>query len=191
MTDEPRFERKYVAPIELAPEIEARLRLHPAVFHAAYPPRWVNSLYFDTPDARGYVENVDGIAERTKLRLRWYGDLHDRVAAQFEIKTRHGLVGKKTVLAPDHPALRGVEPVLITRYLRRYYESFDHRFRVTLDAPVQYLSPSGRQQSDDHAVLELKYAREDARDADRIAAASGITLSRNSKYRIGRERILH
>ncbi len=41
----------------------------------------VSSVYFDAPGLRCWREKVDGVAERRKLRLRWYGEVGEGGAA--------------------------------------------------------------------------------------------------------------
>ena len=42
-------------------------------FRDHYPEREVNSIYFDQ-NFSSLIENIEGISNREKLRLRWYGD---------------------------------------------------------------------------------------------------------------------
>lgn len=48
-----------------------QLGLHPV---KPYPSRQINSVYFDTHDLNDYVDNISGIADRTKTRIRWYNE---------------------------------------------------------------------------------------------------------------------
>ncbi|MAF64649.1 MAG: hypothetical protein CMJ84_03175 [Planctomycetes bacterium] len=95
-----RYERKYHAQgIDLA-AVEALLRLHPAHFRQAFPPRFVNNLYLDSPTLSDYSAHVNGMANRRKVRVRWYGDDAggaDRILPRpvLELKTRRGTVGTK------------------------------------------------------------------------------------------------
>ena len=58
-----------------AHQVRALVKLHPSMFYEPYPPRYVNNLYLDTEDMENYLDNVSGVAERRKVRIRWYGDL--------------------------------------------------------------------------------------------------------------------
>jgi SPX domain protein involved in polyphosphate accumulation len=42
--------------------------------YSPFPKREINSLYFDTPDFRCVKENLAGISNREKIRLRWYNE---------------------------------------------------------------------------------------------------------------------
>ncbi|MDP6539724.1 MAG: polyphosphate polymerase domain-containing protein [Planctomycetota bacterium] len=95
-----RYERKYHAlGLDLS-AVEALLRVHPAAFRRAYPPRWINNLYFDSPTLADYCAHVNGMANRRKVRVRWYGALDPDGAGRLprpvlELKTRRGTVGTK------------------------------------------------------------------------------------------------
>ena len=153
-----RFEMKLVCDPGRLAQARSWLRLHPAAFVKAYPPRVVNSLYFDTGHLRCLDANLAGDAAREKLRLRWYGEGRGPVAAVLELKQKENLLGRKRRLQlagrldlqrpwPDiidaiHDraderfciALQTMNrPTLITRYLREYYVTADGAVRATLD----------------------------------------------------------
>lgn len=160
-----RFERKYhVESVPLA-QIEHLVRRNPALFRMAYPDRTINNIYLDTPSRQSLLENLDGIADRVKARIRWYGDMlgrHEKPVLEFKIK--RGMVGAKDsyrlipftveqkmnaaaiheVLEnsdlPPHVQLdlKRFEPVLLNRYKRKYYVSADMHYRITLDHELEY-----------------------------------------------------
>ena len=41
-------------------------------FMKTFPFRYINSLYYDTPELFSVTENLDGISSRNKYRIRWY-----------------------------------------------------------------------------------------------------------------------
>ena len=154
-----RYEIKMTCDEVYLPDVRAWVNLHPAVFVEAYPPRQVNSLYFDTREAGCLTDNLVGISERTKLRFRWYGEDFSTVRGACELKCKLNQLGwKEHCPIPftydltttswsallDH--MRGQvegpfsvwlsylsQPTLITSYMREYYESMDHHVRVTID----------------------------------------------------------
>jgi len=160
-----RFERKYyVTEVPLA-EIEAWVRRNPALFRDAYPPRTINNIYLDTPNRRSLFENLDGLADRIKARIRWYGPMLGEVKRPvLEFKIKRGMVGAKDAfeLKPFAVALgmsaepvfralatsnlpekvlhelAGFEPVLLNRYQRKYFISADQQYRITLDSNLEY-----------------------------------------------------
>ncbi len=158
-----RYERKFRVEADEASvaEVLAAVQGLPALFRPAYPDRWVNSLYLDTPDRQAFHANAAGLAERAKPRIRWYGktaSVAPDAPARLEVKRRHGLVGTKELVplphwppAPgrsawpqyvrQHPWLRQhpeLEPVVLISYLRTYLVSADGRFRLTLDRNLRY-----------------------------------------------------
>ena len=91
-----RFERKFLV-TDLDPrEVASLVGLLPGLFREVYPPRSVNNIYLDTADAMHYRHNLDGLADRVKVRVRWYGELLGTVARPvLELKIKRGLLGRK------------------------------------------------------------------------------------------------
>ena len=159
-----RYEYKIPCPARLLPEIVIWARTHPAHWRVSYPPRQVNNIYFDTFDMHDLKSNLNGIAWREKLRLRWYGSSIKTVShSQLELKCKQGLLGCKDVVPfkgelhlvhdswseilgqlkaglPDHRDLwltQRTVPTLINCYQRVYYETPDGHVRMTLDTNLQ------------------------------------------------------
>jgi hypothetical protein len=153
-----RYELKLVCEPHRLAQARSWIRLHPARFVVAYPPRRVNSLYLDTPDLSSLGENLAGVSERQKLRLRWYGDGVRAIEPLLELKQKRNLLGrKKQVLLPCKldltcswrdilgtvKACVGLEWrvllqtadqfTLFNHYQREYYATPDGALRVTLD----------------------------------------------------------
>ena len=160
-----RYERKFL--LEDLPiwQASAIIKLHPAMFSETYPPRYVNNLYLDSPDMENYYDNVNGAAQRRKVRVRWYGTPFGQVNHPvLEIKVKNGLAGTKYAypLAPFcldqsfssryfrsillnsslpenvYRDLCRFKVVLLNRYDRYYYASRDGHFRVTLDSQMSF-----------------------------------------------------
>lgn len=77
-----------------------------------YSSRTVNSVYFDDPGYSAVRDNLAGISDRKKTRLRWYSEENERQNIQettLEIKRRHGRLGSK-----DRYALVGLEDKLLS-----------------------------------------------------------------------------
>jgi SPX domain protein involved in polyphosphate accumulation len=165
-----RYERKFLVDELLPFQVEGLIKLHPRLFYAPYPPRFVNNLYLDTPDMENYYDNVNGAGNRRKVRVRWYGAPFGKLSkVLLEIKVKDGLVGtkhtyplapfrldqgfcshsfKSVVLASDLPEnvrrdLLNLEVVLFNRYYRHYYASLDGHFRVTLDSEMVFYKANG------------------------------------------------
>ena len=43
-------------------------------FKQKYQKRRVNSIYLDTPNFNHVLDNINGVNEREKLRIRWYNN---------------------------------------------------------------------------------------------------------------------
>jgi len=152
-----RLELKFTAETVRRHELLAWLRMHRIAFRTAYPPRWVNNIYFDSHDLAAFRLNTAGVGTRVKARYRWYGDAFPVSAGALEIKEKRGRLGWKRSFPVEHPPsgtywrsiARSIRtalppkgrlwldgypcPVLINRYLREYLVSGDGKLRVTLD----------------------------------------------------------
>ena len=139
-----------------------------------HPRAMVWTVYYDTPDSRSLGEKIDSDYLKMKLRVRWYGDDHDRpsgpvfIEAKYRVGSRREKVrvkldadaGDIASLALDAarfarfpralaPAgvLAGPEwrPVLRLRYERsRFIERFT-RTRVSLDRGIVAEAVNSRQ----------------------------------------------
>ncbi len=178
MLTNPRYERKFVADGLVLAEVLALVRRHPAAFREAYPPRFVNNIYLDSHGRSDYHDNLVGVANRSKTRVRWYGPASGQIARPvLERKLKRGLVsGKLSHALPAFflnggallPLLKNIfdaaqlpeglrsylhhlEPSLCNRYRRYYFLSGDGRFRLTVDTELQF--GHGRASNDLQATL--------------------------------------
>ena len=92
-----RYELKMVVPEVLLPFVRAQLYLHPAGIRKTYPPRVVSNVYFDDNEFSRFRESVEGISERRKVRLRWYGEGSSATRLALEIKRKRAQLGWKIV----------------------------------------------------------------------------------------------
>ncbi len=154
-----RYEIKMTCDSLLLPDVRAWVNMHPDAFIVAYPPRRVNSLYFDTFEAGCLSDNLIGVGERAKLRFRWYGNGYSQVRGHLELKGRINQLGwKERFPIPATFNLTSLswsafiqqlrqrvsgdfdmwmsalgQPTLINGYRREYYESRDRQVRLTID----------------------------------------------------------
>jgi len=169
MTTNLRYERKCRIERTARQQVLYHIKRHPAFFRTLFAPRQINNIYFDTLQFKFYKANELGIANRKKVRIRWYGALSDRtVQPQLEIKLKSGLVGDKLVYAlPDFSLkepfsadlfanlaktasvpeylieeLKSLQPVLFNTYQRSYFQSADKQFRLTFDEEMAFYRPS-------------------------------------------------
>jgi len=161
-----RYERKFLVPRESWENIQAGIRMNPGMFSGIFQPRIVNNLYLDSASLRLYFMNLEGAAERTKVRIRWYGDLFGTISKPvLELKIKRGLLGTKTSFAlkpftldPKFEAahleravqdsdlpwdlrhrMAHLHPALVNRYHRTYYQSADTNYRITVDSDLEFL----------------------------------------------------
>src|SRR5689334_22615235 len=95
-----RYERKFLVPSGSGISPEIGIKLNPAIFSPIHHPRTVNNIYLDSPALRLYFMNLQGATARTKVRIRWYGDLLGPLPSPvLEFKTKQGLLGQKSCYA--------------------------------------------------------------------------------------------
>ena len=204
-----RYERKYKLDHFSDHLLAQAIRLHPAGFRKIFPDRQVNNIYFDTADWTTYKENVMGIAERKKFRIRWYGENLQKVEHPiFETKIKSNLLGDK-ISQPFPPFLLDnldfitielqklartevpLFPTLLNSYQRSYFGTPDGKFRLTIDRDLKYFSLFLQkkfrqyQLEEEGVVLELKYAEELDGKTDRITQHFPFQMTKSSKYVTG------
>jgi len=221
-TSDYRYERKYHIAGRSKYEVESIVKLHPAIFSEIHHRRFVNSIYFDSYNLNSFYENVEGTSDRVKVRVRWYGGLFEYIENPIlEIKIKKGLLGKK-ILIPAKPFhltenseisdilnsieclneipmidFRSLMPSLIIRYSRKYYQSCDKKFRITIDDEQSFYLVQKDNNSflDSHndncsVILELKYDQEFDSVASHITSRLPFRITKNSKYVSGVQRVL-
>ena len=218
-----RYERKFVITELTKYDVESIVRFHPAMFSEIHHQRFVNNIYFDTSHLSNYHDNIDGKHQRIKIRIRWYdtlfGTIRDPV---LELKIKHGFLGRKKSFSlnafelnqcfnaqaalkviekaslPEviKLQLRSVYPTLLNSYKRRYFESADRNYRITMDTDQTFYrlnhqhNPFLHRLADDHQIiLELKYNSDMDSRAEEIAAHLPFRLSRSSKYVTGLQKL--
>lgn len=166
-----RYERKFRVEDLMPFQVKALIKQHPRLFHAPYPPRYVNNLYMDTLDMRNYFDNIEGAMHRRKVRVRWYGEPFGEIAHPIlEVKVKDGLVGTKhsfplATFSIDRKfnnriyqrclsesnlssemrfGLHGLRMVLFNRYYRHYYATHDGAFRITMDTQMTFYRVNGQ-----------------------------------------------
>ncbi len=198
-----RYEVKFIVDPPRRPLLDAWL-VETASLRRHHPTRDVHSLYYDTPDMRGGIENLIGLPDRRKTRLRWYSAAPD-AAVTLEVKERQGRLGRKRTARLDSPSgeidpfsrlepanadIELVEdaplfPKLKITY-RRDYLQWDAGIRVTVDRELRYANPatpSVRPVTDpSHAIVEVKFPPELKDRAHDLVAEIPFYPLRHSKY---------
>ena len=211
-----RLERKFFISGVSVKIIETHVRLNKACFNPIYQPRWINNIYFDTYDFDNYITSCEGVARRAKVRIRWYGDLKGEIKNPvLELKVKNNLFVKKILFPMPYfkldqrlniddvkKAMKKIEmpetlkinvlslrPTLLNRYKRKYFQSFDRAYRLTLDQEMKFYRILGRKSNllfrmfdSISSVLELKYKPKDDDGARAVTNSLPFRMTKSSKY---------
>jgi len=211
-----RYERKFLLQNFSPQRAEIIIKHNPARFTEIFHQRFINNIYLDTPKLTFFLDNVVGKSTRKKIRIRWYEELFGEIIKPvLEFKLKSGATGTKLSFPlanftldkgfnqktlkiifdkselPDwvREELFTVEPVLINRYSRKYFQSFDKLFRTTIDHQLKYIhvdrtfNSFSRMESDNSSVIvELKYGYEDDNNASLITNSFPFRMTKSSKY---------
>ena len=202
-----RFERKWVFKNIDKETLLLSLLNSKLFFIEQFNERVVNSIYFDTLSLKSAVDNLNGINDREKHRVRWYGeDTGKLISPILENKIKKNFQGYKILyklnkfnkkklsnntlssLTEDINkllTLKNLEPVSMTSYRRVYLISADKKIRATLDFDLKYKKMINYVEkffiNTNNLILEFKYSSN--LDSYLRNLIPGITrLSKNSKY---------
>ena len=166
VTTPKRLELKMAYAVKELSFVKKTLLLSNLRFRKAYPTRKVNSLYFDNSSFSAIEDSLSGTSKRTKIRLRWYGDLDKALKPVLEFKLKQGQLSWKKLYStslklnpnPDNwmdafacisndlgeqtirnilPSTHSI-PISLISYSREYYESFGGLIRATIDQDLTY-----------------------------------------------------
>ncbi len=211
-----RFERKFAIEGLSPTKVKSIIKLHPAFFREIYEPRQINNIYLDTVRLSSYFDNTDGNSNRKKVRIRWYGQTFGTIRKPvLEYKKKTGLLGSKPswnlttfclntqfdqidlqeIFANSElpkrvqTELQSMYPKLLNTYKRTYYQSFDKKFRITVDEGLTYFSINSynncflkKTNQQNQVILELKYTRDKDDEVDQITQYFPFRLTKSSKY---------
>ena len=211
-----RYEMKAVLDEIDLPTVQNWLWLHDACFHVRFQQRLVNSLYYDTPGLDSFNDNLFGSSQRHKVRLRWYGLDLEEVQTIFEVKHKHNRYGWKLSQKIAQPLSferltwrelldvlqrelahelqgylsQGCEQILLVRYQREYYETFDGRIRVTVDHHMEAFDQRHNNQLNlryplslsNALVVECKANQENSAALASVLSTAPFRITRSSKY---------
>ena len=219
-----RYERKFVIGGLSRAGIIQIVKTHPSAFSEIFHEKYVNNIYLDTPNLTYFLENVMGKSRRKKVRIRWYGEMFGEIKKPvLEFKLKAGAVGDKlsfrlkaftldenfdqntlieTFADSDLPDwvredIIPLEPHLLNSYTRKYFLSFDKKFRTTIDNKLFYYDISRRNNSylkksvnETGIIVELKYNFKDDDMANSVSGNFPFRMTKSSKYVNGVERFI-
>ena len=207
-----RYERKYLIEKYNKKNLETLLKNNKFLFKKKFQERKVRSIYFDDLDFNSYYQNIQGLSNRTKYRLRWYGDtFKESLNAQFELKIKNNktnskeiykvnkihfdindneqIILKKTLNAIDNKELcimiKNLKPITFVEYERKYYESFCKNIRITFDSNLSFRRASNpiiKNSLLNYEVVEIKYSEKNEEEFFKFIPYFKRRSSRNSKY---------
>ena len=176
-----RFERKFI----IQPEFQHTflLQLSKSGFTEIHEQRSINNMYLDDYNFNNVLENIEGISNRKKTRIRWYGNLFSESKKTVEFKIKSDDVNRKEniklpkstltsldtvspfwdtikngLIAENNPKfyshhLLALQPTLINSYRRSYFLNADESIRITVDNDLFYYSPIYHTKSLDQHVV--------------------------------------
>ena len=121
-----RYERKFVERGSGIAFVRGLVRVHSAGFRTEHPDRFVNNVYCDTPELQLFWRHLDGTSSRSKLRVRWYGDLFGTVE---DVADKTPLNGTN---APRHPAKQATRAARVKEQTPVHFFARHIRTRPTL-----------------------------------------------------------
>jgi hypothetical protein len=216
MNDLWRYETKIVVRDSTLSTILNEVYLNPLMFKPIYEPRQINNLYFDSLDHDHFHDHIYGYPQRTKVRLRWYGNFEQIKKGTLEIKKKDGSVGskisfpaltdfrldgpvsifdviKKTTAPPSwKETLSHLVPSLFNQYERSYFQSANGKVRLTIDSHIAHksiFSTVWNKEPDDLRIIEFKYNQSEFFDGERALKNFSFVQDKSSKYVRGLLRI--
>ena len=203
MLSEFRYEMKYEIDADHAHAIAAVVKTHPTGFKKAYPDRWINNIYFDTPDFVTCQDNLSGISNRKKFRVRWYGSENEIVKPKLEIKIKDNNLGQKRTLPIGSDLVEDIYkfikkqpytpealiPVIKNRYKRTYFINAEGNFRLTVDRAISngrisFIGQplSAYMISSPKVIVEIKFDKQHLKHHKEITRYLPFRQTKHSKY---------
>ena len=180
-------------------------------FTIQYPKRRVNSIYFDSSNYSSIRQNLDGVSNKKKIRVRWYGEENKLIKPLLEVKSKKGSETKKesnkmkelndlkfldlknletikNVINIKIKPKKIIYPVLSTHYDRQYFISSNGKIRATVDYNLKSIFLKNQSQLDIKknfsfaTILEFKYATKLDKYVRQNLKEITLRLSKNSKF---------
>ena len=203
-----RFERKWIFKSNNSLALINALIRSNLFFRTHYPSRNVNSIYFDTYNYTSIRQNLDGVSNKKKIRVRWYGNKDIIANPVLEIKSKKGFETKKesssikeldNIKLSDLDIIREklnkkmkskkiINPILTTHYEREYFVSLNGKIRATVDYNLKSIFLNNSTQIDivknfkNICILEFKYSTSLDKYVRENLKDITLRLSKNSKF---------
>jgi len=203
-----RFERKYIIQVEYLDTFLFELLSHG--YSEIFEQRQINNIYLDDYNYTNVWDNVEGISNRTKPRIRWYGEQFSDSKKTVEFKIKSNDVNRKKAIHLGESQLKSfndidaywdniqttmiankeekfyiqklfaLRPTLLNSYSRNYFVNADKSIRITIDRELFYYSPLTYTEVKDNIVII-----EIKYDSDQILTNNlfgNLVLTKQSKY---------
>ena len=175
-----------------------------------YKDRYINSIYYDDDNFTTAQNNLSGISNRRKYRIRWYNSRFKDFF--YEIKIKKNNLGKKISLKINQNEINlnnlysfndyflnrkenkffleylgsfNLKPQLKVSYLRSYF-LYEGKIRITFDQDINYSLQNGFSKynniKDLMSVIEIKFLPENYNLALKLLKESNFVPKRFSKY---------
>ena len=207
-----RYEKKYLIDKSERIYVQELIRNNKFLFKEKFKKRKVRSIYFDDLNFSSYYENIEGLSDRTKYRLRWYGDTFKESSnAQFEFKIKCNKTNSKEIFKVNNIhfdikdncktilektlnsinnnefkyILKKLRPIVFVEYERIYFESFCRNIRLTYDNKLSFRrasNPRIKSSIFKYDVIEIKYASYNEEKFLKYIPYFQKRATRNSKY---------
>lgn len=181
------------------------------LFKKSYPKRVINSFYFDDDNYSSANDNIIGIPNRKKYRLRWYNNEISKL--NFEVKIRKNHLNKKKIfklnenidelienknllfkkinelLIYENIIIRSyITPKLRVSYNREYYVD-NNDIRLTIDDELYFNDPKlvfkPYNNFNNYKIIELKFEASKKDLVNRLLKKFNFSPVRQSKYVLG------
>jgi hypothetical protein len=200
-----RYERKYlIRNVDLPSFLYEIYKNH---FFEVFEERRINNLYYDDLDFNSLMDNIDGLSERKKFRIRWYGNTFENSNKQFEVKSKSEFLNTKKVFKIGKYKIKDFNDFnssfenlcsylrindqnllfhfenkslkIFNTYLRKYFLSRDREIRITIDNYLEFYSPLTKNVfKEPYIIVEVKYNNH----INFLNNYNQLTLSKYSKY---------
>ena len=176
-----------------------------------YQDRFINSIYYDDENFTTAQDNLSGISNRRKYRIRWYGS--ELKNFLYEIKIKRNNLGKKISLKTNQDEINlenlfsfnnrflnkkenkffldyldsfNLKPQLKVSYLRSYF-LYEGKIRITFDQKINYslvnkFHKVENKINDFMSVIEIKFMPENYDIVLNLLKDSNFIPKRFSKY---------
>ena len=179
-------------------------------FKIQHPKRTVNSLYFDDYNQTSVKQNLDGITDKSKIRLRWYGKNSFLITnAKLELKIKKNFLNYKVIYPMKDLKNKNIKnkkdvefitkkinqtvkkkmliPTVTTHYDRFYLISLNNKIRATIDYNIKgtnftQFNYNPVFKNNKNSILELKYDKNFDEYVRNNCKSISSRYSKSSKY---------